>query len=364
MPRLHPLLPLVLAAAVLAGCSKPAPAPEPVRSVRTLKVATGSAAGTHEFAAEVRARTESSLGFRVGGKLVRRQAEIGQAVASGQVLAELDPQDLKLAQEAARAGVAAAEVSAQQARADFDRFRDLHAQGFISAAELQRRESAWKAADAQMAQARAQADVQLNQAGYSRLLAPAAGIVTTVAAEPGSVLAAGAPVLKLAHAGPRDVVFAVPEDAVDALRSLRGRDGALSVKLWGREQPLKGTLREVAAAADPVTRTFLLKADLGDAKVDLGQTAAVMLPLPEQPGVVRLPLSALLQQQGRTVVWVLDGASMSVRQQPVQVVGADGNSALIGGGLAAGAEVVTAGVHVLTEGQKVSRYAATAVAAK
>lgn len=364
MPRSHPTLPLLLAAAVLAGCARPVPTPEPVRSVRTLKVVAGSVAGSHEFAAEVRARTESSLGFRVGGKLVRRAAEVGQVVTAGQVLAELDPQDLRLAQEAARAGVAAAEVSARQARSDYERFRDLHAQGFISIAELQRRETSWKAADSQLAQARAQADVQINQAGYSRLLAPAAGVVTAVAAEPGTVLAAGAPVLRLAHAGPRDVVFSVPEDVVEGLRTLRGQAGALSVRVWGREQPLKGTLREVAAAADPVTRTFLLKADLGDARVDLGQTAAVTLPLPPQSGVVRLPLSALLQQQGRTVVWVLDGASMSVRQQPVQVAGADGNSALIGGGLAPGAEVVTAGVHVLTEGQRVTRYAATAVAAK
>lgn len=351
---------LVLAAAVLAGCARPEPGPEPVRSVRTLKVATGAVAGQTEYAAEVRARVESTPGFRVGGKLVRRLVDVGQTVSAGQPLAELDPQDLRLAQAAAGAAVAAAEVSARQAKADFDRFRDLHAQGFISIAELQRRETAWKAADAQLAQARAQADVQLNQAGYARLLAPAAGVVTAVLAEPGAVVGAGTPVLRLALAGPRDVVFAVPEDQVAGLRSLRGREGALSVRLWGREQALPATLREVAAAADPVTRTFQAKADLGGAAVELGQTAAITLPQPERPGLVRLPLSALLEQKGRTVVWLLDGASMSVRQQPVQVVGADGNEALIGGGLSAGAEVVTAGVHVLTEGQKVTRYAAVA----
>jgi RND family efflux transporter MFP subunit len=174
------------------------------------------------------------------------------------------------------------------------------------------------------------------------------------------VLAAGAPVLRLAHAGPRDVVFAVPEDAVDGVRALRGRPDALTVKLWGRAQPLAAGVREVAAAADPVTRTFLVKADLGAARVDLGQTAAVTLPLPARDGLVRLPLSALLQQQGRTVVWLLDAGSMTVKAQPVQVAGADANSALIAAGLAPGAEVVTAGVHVLTEGLKVSRYAASA----
>ncbi|MBT9488795.1 MAG: efflux RND transporter periplasmic adaptor subunit [Rubrivivax sp.] len=359
-----PRLPLLLAAALLlAACSRPAPAPEPVRAVRTLKVATGSVAAQLEYAAEIRARTESRLGFRVGGKLVRRAADVGQVVAAGQVLAELDPQDLRLAQEAARATVAAAQVSATQAKADYERFKDLQAQGFISAAELERRSSTWKAADAQLAQARAQADVQINQSGYSRLLAPAAGVVTAVDAEPGTVLATGASVLRLAHAGPRDVVFAVPEDNVDGLRALRGKPGLLTVKLWGRPEPLKATVREVAAAADPTTRTFLVKADLGEARVDLGQTASVSLPLPVLDGLVRLPLSALLQQNNRTVVWVLDPGTMVVKAQPVQVAGADANSALIASGLAAGAEVVTAGVHVLTEGLKVSRYAATAVAA-
>lgn len=353
----------LLAALCLAACSKPAPAPEPVRAVRTLKVATGTVAASHEYAADIRARTESRLGFRVGGKLVRRSAEVGQSVQAGQVLAELDPQDLQLAQAAARAGMLAAEVNAVQARADLARFKDLHAQGFISAAELQRRDSTAKAAEAQLAQARAQTDAQANQAGYSRLLAPAAGVVIAVEAEPGAVLTSGAPVIRLAHAGPRDVVFSVPEDAADGVRALRGRAGALTVRLWGRPEALKASVREIAAAADPMTRTFLVKADLGEARVDLGQTAAVTVPLPEQGGLVRLPLSALLQQQGRTVVWVLDPGTMTVKAQPVQVAGADANAALIAGGLAPGAEVVTAGVHVLTEGLKVTRYAPAAAAA-
>jgi multidrug efflux pump subunit AcrA (membrane-fusion protein) len=75
------------------------------------------------------------------------------------------------------------------------------------------------------------------------------------------------------------------------------------------------------------------------------------------PGVLRLPLSALREGAGgRTAVWLLDPSTMSVRAQPIQVAGADGNVALIGGGLAPGAEVVTAGVHLLTEGQTVTRW--------
>lgn len=350
----------VIAAFGLSGCTRPAPAPEPVRAVRTLTVTAATVTGQREYAAEVRARTESRLGFRVAGKLLRRQADVGQSVRAGQVLAELDPQDLSLAQDAARAALASAQATATQAQADLARFHGLHAQGFISDAELERRATAARAAQAQVAQTAAQSAVQRNQVAYSRLLAPSAGVVTAVEAEPGAVLAAGAAVLRLAHAGPRDAVFAVPEDAVDGLRARIGHDAALSVRLWGRSESRPATVREVAAAADPTTRTFQVKADLGAARADLGQTASVTLTLPPTTGALRLPVSALHQLGDRTAVWLLDGKSMTVRAQVVEVVGADGNLALLAGGIAPGDEVVTAGVHVLSEGQAVTRYADTA----
>lgn len=352
-----PALPTLLV--LVSACSRPAPAPEPVRAVRTQVVAPASVAALHDYAAEVQARTESRLGFQVSGRLLQRSVEVGQNVRAGQPLAQIDPQDLRLAQAAAPAAVAAAQVNAAQAGADLRRLRDLHQQGFISAAELQRRETGATAADAQLAQARAQAAVQGNLAGYSRLLAPAAGVITATEAEPGAVLAAGQPVLRLAHAGARDAVFAVPEHAVAALRRLQGRAGVLQVQPWGGGEPWPATVREVAAAADPATRTFLVKAELGQVPAELGQTLTVRLPLPPRDGLIRLPLSALHELGGQSVVWALDAATMTVQARPVQVAGADGNLALVSGGLAAGAEVVTAGVHVLTEGQKVARYAAT-----
>ena len=369
MSAVRALSPSLFLASVLiiGGCSRPAPAPEPVRAVRTTTVAASAVAPTTEYAAEVRARVESRLGFRVGGKLVRRPAQVGQTVRAGEVLAELDPQDLQLAQAAAQAAVAAADVAAVQARADHARFQALHAQGFISAAELERRSTTLRAAEAQLAQARAQGAAQGNQAGYSRLLAPAAGVVLATDAEPGMVLASGAPVLRLAHAGPRDVVFAVPEDQVHGLRALQGRAAALTVRLWDRPGELKATVREVAAAADPVTRTFQVKADLAGAAVELGQTAAVVVPAPAIDGVLRLPLSALAEQGGKTIVWVLDTAdpaALKVRALAVQVGGADANAAVIVGGLAPGAEVVTAGTHVLSEGQRVTRYVEPTAAAR
>lgn len=355
------LLVSLFGVAVLAACTRAEPLSAPIRAVRTMTVATESAGGSHEYAAEVRARTESRLGFRVGGKVVRRAVNVGDAVKAGQVLAQLDPEDLKLGQAAAQAALVAAQANLDQTDADFKRFKELRDQGFISSAELERRETALKAARAQFDQARAQASVQGNQAGYSTLVADADGVITGVDAEPGMVVAAGAPVVRLAHDGPRDVVFSVPEDKVSLVKGLASQPGTLSVRLWGHSEVLPASIREIAAAADPATRTFAVKADLtrspASTAVRLGQTASVHAELPRQSGVTKLPLSALREAQGQTAVWVVDKATMTVSSRPVQVAGAEGNDAVITGGVEPGQVIVTAGVHVLNPGQQVKLYA-------
>ena len=353
----------LLLAGALAACSRPAPAPQPVRAVRTLTVAADSAGGIQEYAADVRARTESRLGFRVGGKMVARTAEVGQRVRAGQVLAQLDATDLKLGEQAAQAATRAAQTQYDLAAAEFKRYQELRAQGFISGLELERREATLRAQRAQLDQVLVQARVQGNQAGYATLVATAAGVVTATEAEVGTVLGAGTPVLRLAHDGARDAVFAVPEDGAAAMRALLGKPAALKVRAWGSTTLLPATVREVAAAADPATRTFLVKADVGSVALQLGQTVTVLIELPRSEGITRLPLSALMQQQGRTAVWLLDTASMTVNVQPVTVAGADGNTVVVAAGLQPGQQVVTAGVHVLTPGQKVKRFEPPAAAA-
>jgi membrane fusion protein, multidrug efflux system len=342
----------------LVACSKPEPAAEPIRAVRTLTVATANVAQSQEFAAEVKARVETRLGFRVGGKLVARPAGLGDTVKAGQVLARLDPQDLRLAQDAARAGVAAAQANVDQAQADLRRFKELKDQGFISGAELERRETAAKSAAAQLEQAGSQLAVQGNQAQYTVLAATAAGVITAIEAEPGAVVSAGSTILRLAQDGPRDIVFAVPEDRIAALRALTQVPGAFAVRVWGSRDAVPATIHEIAAAADPVTRTFLVKADVGakaSSALKIGQTATVLMRAPAAPAT-KLPLTALREDKGQSSVWLVDTASMTVKAHPVQIAGADGNDAVVSGGLAPGQVVVTAGVHVLTAGQKVKLY--------
>ena len=355
----HALI-LVALVAALGACSRPPTAPEPVRAVRTMTVAPEASAGAHEFAGEIRARTESRLGFRVAGKMSSRPAEVGQRVKGGQVLAQLDPADLKLAQEAAQASLRAAQASHDLALAEFKRYKDLRDQGFISAIELERREGALQAQRALLDQARANASVQGNLAGYAALTATTSGVVTAVDAEVGTVLAAGTPVLRLAHDGPRDAVFAVPEDAAPATRALLGKAGAIRVRAWGSTETIAATVREVAAAADPATRTFLVKADVGNASVQLGQTLTIIIDVPSRTAAAKLPLTAVMNQQGQTAVWLLDRSTMTVKMQPVVVAGADGNAVVVAEGLSPGQTVVTAGVHTLTAGQKVKLYDAAA----
>jgi RND family efflux transporter MFP subunit len=363
--RLHPpvrILPLLLAG-LLAACTRPAPAPEPVRSVKVLTVGTTGFQSGHEFSGEVRPRVESRLGFRVAGKIVQRQAELGQRVKPGQVLAQLDAQDFRLAADAARAQVAAASTNRDLAAADFKRYATLRDQNFISGAELERRETALKAAQAQLEQAQAQLSSQSNQARYASLVADVAGVVTAVEAEPGQVVGAGAPVVRIAQDGPRDVVFAVPEDKVAAIRP----GSEVAVRIWAGGGTHAGKVREVAASADPVTRTYAVKVALdGAAQPPLGATAYVTPQALSLAGaqVIKLPTSALRQDGQGTAVWVLDKSTMTVRSQPVQIATADGNEAVLAGGLQPGMLVVSAGVHVLAPGQKVRIYEEKAASAR
>ncbi len=352
---------LVTLSGILGACSKTAPAPEPIRAVKVITVGIAPVLLRYEFFGEVKAKVESRLGFRVGGKIIKRQAELGQRVKAGQVLAQIDPQDYKLAADAARAQVAAAQTNRDLAGADFKRYQELKNQNFISGAELERRETTFKAAEAQLQQARSQLSVQANQATYASLVADVSGIVTAVEAEPGQVVTAGTPVVRIATDGPRDVVFSVPED------TLRGLvvGAPVKIRIWSQNRQTSGKIREIAASSDPQTRTYAVKAslDAGEA-LALGSTAYVVpeLSAPVTTQVIKLPTTALRQEGNVTAVWLLDLASMTIASQVIQVATADGNDVVVASGLKPGALVVSAGVHVLSPGQKVSLYQAASVA--
>jgi len=175
-----------------------------------------------------------------------------------------------------------------------------------------------------------------------------------VEAEPGQVVAAGAPVVRIAYDGPRDAVFAVPEDKVRLIR----KGAQVAVRQWSDNTRLDGRVREVSASADPVTRTFQVKVALAGQAPPLGSTVYVTpsgVGLAGTP-VMKLPTSALRNESGTTSVWVYDESTRKLRSQPVEVATADGNEVVVAQGLQPGMQVVSAGVHVLQEGQSVVPY--------
>ncbi len=351
---------LLAALGTLSACSKPAPPEEPLRAVKVMTVGEDAQHSTVQYAGEVLARVESRLGFRVAGKIMRRTVELGQRVKAGQVLAQLDPQDYKLSVDAARAQVAAAATNRDLAAADFKRYKELRDQNFISSSELERHDTTLKAAQAQWDQAQAQLSGQGNQVAYTTLVADVSGVVTSVDAEAGQVVAAGTSVIRIAQDGARDVLFAVPEDKVQALH-LGSR---AEVTLWASHTTLPATVREVAASADPVTRTYAVKLGL-DAKdaLPLGSTVSVTVAALGHGGlaVMKLPTNAFFRDGSKSAVWVLDTRSMTVQLTPVEIATADGNEVVVSSGIAPGMQVVSAGVHVLQPGQKVTLYQAKRV---
>lgn len=344
------LLALACAALLVTGCSRPeAPAPD-VRPVRAMTLAAGSVGTSAEFSGDVRPRYESRLGFRVGGKISARKVDVGTVVKRGQMLMQLDPQDLRLGQAQAQANLRAAQTNYELARADLKRYQDLRSQNFVSQAVLDQKVAAARSAQASVEAARAAAREQANQTGYADLVSDTDGVVTGIDAEVGQVVQAGTPVVRVARTDEKEVVIGVPEDQVDALRKV----GAVKVRLWADpDRSIRGRIREVAPVADAATRTYTVKVAIpAQDDVRLGMTAVVELVQKNTGTALRAPLPALVQNKGETSVWVIENGA--VHLVPVQVAGVDGNDVLLGGGVKPGQTIVTAGVNLLKPGQKVT----------
>ncbi len=353
------LLAVAVSVILLAACSRPVEKAEEIRPVRAIHLAADNADVVAEFSGDVRARVESRLGFRVSGKIVDRKVDVGAIVKRGQTLMQLDPQDLKLAQAQASAGLHAAESNRDLALAELKRYQELRAKNFVSQAVLDGKETTFKAAQASYEQALAAYKNQSNQAGYATLVSDIDGVVTSVEAEVGQVVGAGSPVVRIARAGEKEIVIGIPEDKVDTLRSIID----IRVRTWAKpDEIVPGRLREMSPVADPATRTYTAKISIPNASDDikLGMTAYVTFAAKTPDTMIKVPLTALYQDKAATAVWVIENGA--VKLVPVQVAGMAGNEVLLGGGVSPGQTVVTAGVNLLKPGQKVKILGEDAIA--
>ncbi len=344
---------MVLGALGLAGCSEGEASKAEAARARPVLVARVHYAPQVEprgFIATIRARVESQLAFQVGGKVVRRLVQVGQHVEAAAVLAILDDKDLQLQREQAGAEARAAQVAFDHAAAEQRRGRQLREAGWVSQAALDKLTAAEEEARGRLTRGERALELARNALGYAVLTADAAGLVTAALVEPGEVVAAGRPVIQLAHDGDREAVIAVPESLVGQLA-----EGQASMTLWprpGKSYALR--LRELSPAADPVSRTYAARYTVLDADSDvvLGMSATVTIAGSRSARLARLPLGALFNQGAGPAVWTV-AADGGLTLRPVDVAHYDGASVYVRSGVEEGDMVVALGVHKLDAGQTV-----------
>ena len=351
--RIAGLVLVVGFAAGLAGCKgEAAVSQESLRPVKVAQIAAASPKRTLTYSGVVRPRVESALGFRVSGKIIARSVNVGDRIEMEQTIARVDDTDLKLAENAARAGVASARSRRDVASDNLQRAKVLLPKAIISQAAYDTRRNELDAASAALDAAEAQLRQAVNAVGYTTLRADKAGIVTAVGAEPGQVVNAGQAVATVAESGETEVAIAVPEQ--DAARIAVSQ--IAKVTLWaGSGVNLDGRVREIAGQADPVSRTYAVRIaiDTPPQAMRLGMTALVALTIEDETAQMVVPLMALTEEGGTPIAFVVDTASKAVRQTAVTIAGIAEGGVRIASGLQPGDLIVTAGVQFLQDGMRI-----------
>ena len=352
-PRRSWLAPLATlgAALLLASCqAETAPAPQIERLVQVQRVSLESGSTAREFVGVVRARHETDLAFRVGGKIVARVVNVGDRVQAGDVIARLDPQDLKLQVESAQAELAAATSNRSQATADLERYTTLKERGYAPIAQFDLKKAANDEAEGRLARAQRSLELARNQFDYAELKADADGVITATLAEAGQVVAIGQAVARLAHRGEKEAVIALPETWLEEARQAKA-----TMRLWSNgDHRFQAKLRELSPQADAATRTYAARFTILDAAdgIAFGMTATVALERARATPVAKLPLAAILNRGHGPSVYVVDQGGALV-QQLVTVAAFTEDAALVTAGVKDGDSVVTLGVQKLEAGVRV-----------
>lgn len=300
------------------------------------------------------AATEVQMAFQTLGRIIERPVDVGDRVRQGDLLARLDPEDLASSTRAAEAAVAAAEVNLETARNTAERARALARRNVASTAQLETAQQALSAAESTVAQTRAQLESARDAQGFAVMTAPITGVISAVTATPGAVVAAGDPIMTLSS---EDRI----EARIDLIEAqLRGVRPGARFLIWrdrDGDSPVAGTVARIDPVADPQTRTRRVFITLPD-DTDL-RLGSLVQARAEGSDATRLtvPSGALVATQTGSAVWTVtrQGEAATVSLRPVQAGETAGGRTQILGGLEAGDEVVTRGVHSLSEGQAVGR---------
>jgi RND family efflux transporter MFP subunit len=345
---------------ILSGCNSQADPAAQAPQPRPVLAAKVEAAGTQQsaYTGVVAARTESDLGFRVGGKVIERKVDPGQHVSRGDTLLVLDIGDFELALRSARNRVNAAQAQLRQRRDDANRYQRLASTGAVSRQIFDQSATNLRVAEAELASAQSDASQIENRRTYSVLKADGDGIITDVRVDPGQVVAEGQIVARLARDGAREAIVNLPETQRE-----QASQKALAFPFGAPDQAVAATLRELSASADPTTRTYRARYVLHGAvdRFALGSTITVRLQGNGQAQQTRVPIGALHDAGQGTGVWVI-GADNTVNFAPVSVASLGQEDALLNSGVNPDTVIVALGAHLLHSGDAVRLLPAQALA--
>ena len=304
----------------------------------------------HTFTGTLQPRYLASVGFRVSGKISERNVELGEHVRKGQVLFRLNPDDSELQLRVAEADQVSAMSMLKQATAEEARLIQLRASGSVSQSDYDLALSTRDVAIARVDGAARRLTLAKNQRTYFDLIADSDGLVTSIQAEAGQVVAVGQPVLQIMQNDELEVVVSLPEGLVGEVRKL-----SAIATLWSRsELKLRAELRELSPIADSASRTYDAKFRLLDQAKDLaiGMTASIQLSDPKESGIT-VPLTSISSRNDHPIVWRIEPQTGKVEAIPVDVIEYRSDTAIIRGELQQGDRIVSAGVQRIDENVKV-----------
>ena len=353
--RVPSVMSLVLVSAIgigISACSEEkAEVKQVIRPVKVVEIAKAGDTRKLDYSGSVKARTEMNLGFRVAGKITERLVDIGDKVKPGDVLARMDSTDYQLAVKTAEANLAAAQKGVETADLVNKRNQQLFDKNVSPKSQLEQASLSYDQAVSSRDAAASALDQAKNQVSYAELKADHNGIVTTISADVGQVVASGTPVVAVAVDGEKEVQIAVPENDIAEFKPGK----TVKASFWADDKlVLDGKVREVSGSADQQSRTFAVRVSLpNDPRVLLGMTATIEADVSNSNSYVSIPLSALAEKDGKQMVWTVDRNTATVHGRAIKVADFTGDGVHVTEGLDTGDLVVSAGTQFMTENLKV-----------
>ena len=338
----------------LVACSHKVKPTEDIKYVKTVTLCQTTPQDNYNtFSGVIKSEFEPQLSFRVSGKIIKRYVDIGQAVKKGQILASLDPTDYKLNEDSQIANLASAKSDYMTKQQNLERYRELLKENFVSQSSFDTQQSAYDSAKAKYQEAINNLENSKNQVAYTNLVAPGDGVIATVNMDAGKVVSTADVVATMNFAGPKEIEIQLPETLINEYKVGQ----AAKVQIWSDDKVYNGKIRIINQSNDIQTRTYTSRITLldGNDSIKYGMSGYAKIGSNSNVTGLHIPTSSIYAIEGKSYVWLLS-PDHTVKAVAIQVSSADADISLITANLSCGDIIVSAGVNLLHDGQKVKEY--------